>query len=417
MKKRKSSFLPPHDKRQHFVFSLVTLNSFRLPLNYPQDLSLAVISGMSDRPNERIFSSADEIVISQGLLSPRAEEELDLVLILSTFKKDFISDDLVTDEASGKFHKGWTPSPHIDFVGEDGDDIGGAKREFFSARLLSHRDEGYSSVMNGGSFDSGHLLYLVQKDDHSAVNAAVPDFLLHATQKTRSDFNAMFSDVLTDIYNTSLSQAIIPACFKATTIIPLPKKSPTSTLNDYRPIALTPIMMKCFERLVKAHITSCLPSTLDPFQFAYRPKRSTDDAIATALHLSLAHLENSNSYVRMLFIDFSSAFNTVIPQHLVNKLGEIGISTPLCNWLLDFLADRPQTVRVSKNSSETTIMNTGVPKGCVLSPLLFLLMTHDCCAKHNSNHIIKFADDTTVVGLISHDEDSAYREEVQQLIN
>ncbi|KAF0025100.1 hypothetical protein F2P81_021981 [Scophthalmus maximus] len=119
----------------------------------------------------------------------------------------------------------------------------------------------------------------------------------------------------------------------------------------------------------------------------------------------------------MLFIDFSSAFNTVFPQHLVNKPGEIGISTPLCNWLLDFLTDRPQTVRVGKNSSETTIMNTGVPQGCVLSPLLFTLMTHDCCAKHNSNNIIKFADDTTVVGLISHDDDSAYREEVQQLIN
>ena len=114
------------------------------------------------------------------------------------------------------------------------------------------------------------------------------------------------TDVLTDIYNTSLSQAVIPACFKATTIIPLPKKSPATTLNDYRPIALTPIMMKCFEILVKAHITSSLSTTLDPFQFAYRPNRSTDDAIATALHLCLAHLENTNSYVWMLFIDFSS---------------------------------------------------------------------------------------------------------------
>ncbi|XP_060799547.1 olfactory receptor 51I2-like [Neoarius graeffei] len=44
-------------------------------------------------------------------------------------------------------------------------------------------------------------------------------------------------------------------------------------------------------------------------------------------------------------------------------------------------------------------------------------MTHDCCARPNSNHINKFADDTTVVGLISNDDDSAYREEVHQLIN
>lgn len=53
----------------------------------------------------------------------------------------------------------------------------------------------------------------------------------------------------------------------------------------------------------------------------------------------------------------------------------------------------------------------------MLSPLLFTLMTHDCCARFTSNHIIKFADDTTVVGLISNDDDSVYREEVHQLIN
>ena len=44
-------------------------------------------------------------------------------------------------------------------------------------------------------------------------------------------------------------------------------------------------------------------------------------------------------------------------------------------------------------------------------------MTHDCCAKFETNHIIKFADDTTVVGLIKDNDDSAYREEVQLLIN
>ncbi|KAK1793033.1 hypothetical protein P4O66_001743 [Electrophorus voltai] len=126
-------------------------------------------------------------------------------------------------------------------------------------------------------------------------------------------------------------------------LLSLPKKSPALPLNDYRPVALTPIMMQCFERLVKDHIMSRLPATLDRLQFAYRPNRSTDDAISAALHRSLAHLENKNSYVRILFVDFSSAFNTVIPQHLVKKLSPLGIDTPLCNWLLDFLSDRPQT--------------------------------------------------------------------------
>ncbi|KAK3551832.1 hypothetical protein QTP70_028997 [Hemibagrus guttatus] len=60
---------------------------------------------------------------------------------------------------------------------------------------------------------------------------------------------ANLADVFTDIFNISLSSAIVPTCLKTTTIIPVPKKSPVSHLNDYRPIALTPIIMKCFESI------------------------------------------------------------------------------------------------------------------------------------------------------------------------
>lgn len=117
----------------------------------------------------------------------------------------------------------------------------------------------------------------------------------------------------------------------------------------------------------------------------------------------------------MLFIDFSSAFNTVIPASLITKLSGLGISTSLCNWTLDFLTNRPQSVRVNNLTSSTITLNTRVPQGCVLSPLLYSLFTHDCIPKYGSNAIIKFADDTTVVGLISDNDESAYRDEIQHL--
>ncbi len=79
--------------------------------------------------------------------------------------------------------------------------------------------------------------------------------------------------------------------------------------------------MKCLERLVMHIIKTSLPNTLDPLQFAYRPNRSTDDAISSTLHLALTYLENKDFYVRMLFIDFSSAFNTIIPQQLIKHAG------------------------------------------------------------------------------------------------
>ncbi len=184
--------------------------------------------------------------------------------------------------------------------------------------------------------------------------ASIPD---NIPGRVLKDCAAQLTDVLTDIFNTSLSQAVVPTCLKSTTIIPVPKKSPVSYLNDYHPIALTPIMMKCFERLVMQKIKTSLPNTLDPLQFAYRPNRSTDDAISSTLHLALTHLENKDSYVRMLFIDFSSAFNTIIPQQLINKLNLLGLNNSLCNWILDFLTGRPQSVRVGHNTSSTTTLH------------------------------------------------------------
>ncbi|KAK3525574.1 hypothetical protein QTP70_000456 [Hemibagrus guttatus] len=225
-------------------------------------------------------------------------------------------------------------------------------------------------------------------------------------------------DVFTDFFNILLSSAIVSTCLKTMTIIPVPKKCTVSCLNDYCPVTLTSIVMKCFEGLVMRHIKTQLPPSLDLLQFAYHPKCSMDDAITTTLHLALPQ-GNKDSYVRMLFIDFSSAFNTIIPQHLIEKLSLLGLNTSLCNWILDFLTGRPQSVQIGNSISGTTTLSTSAPQGCVLSPLLFTLLftllTHDCAAMHSSDHIIKFADDMNMVALISKNDESAYREEVQQL--
>ncbi len=221
--------------------------------------------------------------------------------------------------------------------------------------------------------------------------------------------------IFTDIFNLSPSLSVVPACFKKSTIVPIPKKNKITCLNDWRPVALTPIFSKCFEKLVREHICSVLPASLDPLQFAYRSNHSTDDAIAFTLHTALSHLENKNTYVRMLFVDYSSAFNTIVPATLVAKLQTLGLNRSLCSWILDFLTGRSQVVRMGNNTSSPLILNTGAPQGCVLSPLLYSLYTHDCTAAHSSNVIVKFADDTTVIGLITDNDETAYREEVSTL--
>ncbi len=177
------------------------------------------------------------------------------------------------------------------------------------------------------------------------------------------------------------------------TIVPIPKKNKITCLNDWRPVALTPIFSKCFEKLIRDHICSVLPASLEPLHLHTAETVSTDDAIAFTLHTALSHLENKNTYVRMLFVDYSSAFNTIVPATLVEKLQTLGLNRSLCSWILDFLTGRSQVVRMGNNTSSPLILNTGAPQGCVLSPLLYSLYTHDCTATHSSNVIVKFADD------------------------
>ena len=67
---------------------------------------------------------------------------------------------------------------------------------------------------------------------------------------------------------------------------------------------------------------------LDPLQFAYRHNRSTANAISLALHSILEHLDNKDTYARLVFIDYSSAFNTIIPTRLISNFVAWGSAPP-----------------------------------------------------------------------------------------
>ena len=115
-------------------------------------------------------------------------------------------------------------------------------------------------------------------------------------------------------------------------------------------------------------------------------------------------------------MDFSSAFNTIIPVKLFDKLVSLNVHPAICHWTLNFLLHRPQSVKVKNSLSKPVILNTGAPQGCVLSPFLFTLFTNDCVSGNQSVRVFKFSDDTTVIGCVNNANESVYREEVQRLV-
>ncbi len=164
-----------------------------------------------------------------------------------------------------------------------------------------------------------------------------------------------------------------------------------------------------------AHLKDITGPSLDPLQFTYRENRYVKDAVNMGLYYVLQHLDRPGTYVRILFVDFSSAFNTIIPNRLLPKLTQLSVPSSVCQWITSFLTDRQQLVRLGKYPSSTCTTSTGAPQGCVLSPLLYSLYTNDCTYKDPSVKLLKFADDTSLIGLIQDGDESAYRQEVKEL--
>ena len=132
-------------------------------------------------------------------------------------------------------------------------------------------------------------------------------------------------------------------------------------------IALNSVLMKSLERIVLSLFLPRVQPHLDPHQFAYRSKRGVEDAIVLFTHNIYKHLDKPKAYVRTMFIDFSSAFNTIQPHLLIPKLRDYGVCETISAWIFEFLNTRPQFVTVKTDSncykSDIIVTNTGAPQG------------------------------------------------------
>ena len=217
------------------------------------------------------------------------------------------------------------------------------------------------------------------------------------------------SFIYTWIFNWSLHDCHIPIIWKTSKISPVPKSKSAKVMNDFRPIALTSVLMKCLEKhVLRSFIPICSPH-MDPLQFAYKQKRSVEDAILLYTHNTYKHLDSPKCYVRTLFIDFSSAFNTIQPHILIPKLLDMCVPKRTALWIFDFLTKRPQFVFIKASDknfvSSTKVTNTGAPQGTVLAPFLFSIYTDSCRSSSENIFIIKYADDTSIQALIRNNSD------------
>jgi len=222
---------------------------------------------------------------------------------------------------------------------------------------------------------------------------------------------SVLSTVLSSLFNKSFTEGKLPAKWKHAVVVPLFKKGKKQKAENYRPVSLTSIVCKVFERIIRDELVNHMESNelFTKQQHGFRQKHS---CVTQLLEVTddWYNILDEGGNIDSIYLDFRKAFDTVPHKRLKNKINSYGIRGRLLTWIVDFLSQRTQSVKVGNQVSSKTAVTSGIPQGSVLGPVLFLVFINDITSVVNC--VVKlFADDTKLYSEITSPEDC---EAVQQ---
>ena len=185
--------------------------------------------------------------------------------------------------------------------------------------------------------------------------------------------------VLRFIFEQSLLTGDLPIDWTRANVAHVFKKGSKLQAVNYRPVSLTSITCKLFEHIICRHVLDHLEQhkILTDLQHGFRSGRSCETQLITTFQDIAEMYDKKGSQIDIAVLDFSKAFDTVPHDGLLSKLKHYGIDKHIWQWISNFLKKRKQCVVVDGVSSGLVDVDSGVPQGTVLGPILFLLHIND----------------------------------------
>ena len=202
---------------------------------------------------------------------------------------------------------------------------------------------------------------------------------------------------LSYIFKISYNIGQIPSEWKLANVVPVHKKGSKTSVENYRPISLTSLVMKVFEKIVRDDIMAKCHHKLNHNQHGFLPRRSCTTQMVDYID-SLSVSINDNIRTDVIYFDFAKAFDSVNHDVILDKLKfEFGIDGTLLKFVMNYLKDRKQRVVIGGSQSDLKNVRSGVPQGSILGPLFFVLFINDMskCVSEGT-HIALYADDTKI---------------------
>ena len=198
------------------------------------------------------------------------------------------------------------------------------------------------------------------------------------------------------LFNVSYATGVVPSQWKQVTITPIPKIASPKQCADYRPISISSILSRVFEKmLIRLQIYPSLTEyykTHMKDQFAFRPLSSTTCALIAMLDC-ITKMLATYPYVHFITFDMSKAFDTVRHATLADKLAHCPISDNTYNWIINYLTDRSHCTKFDRCTSSFAYITASVVQGSALGPFLFSVNATDFIAVVDGNVVFKYADD------------------------